>query len=351
MKKIYILILLIIVLIVPLTEASNKDTVIKNKLFAITIPKELDGSYIKKVQKDRIEIFHKESKKAGFGGFAFGIKGYKNPSEHSTLPGSKKLGELTDKKGILYDIVLKYPTDVQYDYTKSSKAPESFKLLYDLGEVIRIKGVNGATYYENQGTKGDDLYKDVLKKHIRAISEKWDSIKLEKENLSYMYNVIAHGKNSDEMLYKIGYMYYDVNADGIDELFIGEIAQGNWKGVIYDIYTMVDRKPQHVISGGSRNRFYVCDDAFICNEYSAGAGESGVSVYALLENSIELFPQVGFKYDSYLNKDKPWFISYANDLNNEKWDNIDEQTFIERKRTFEKYKRFEYVPLSTVEQQ
>ena len=67
--------------------------------------------------------------------------------------------------------------------------------MYDLGEVVRIKGVNGTTYYKNQGTKGDDLYKDILQKHIRAINEKWDSIKLEKENLSYMYNVISLGKN------------------------------------------------------------------------------------------------------------------------------------------------------------
>ena len=96
-----------------------------------------------------------------------------------------------------------------------------------------------------------------------------------------MYNLIPRNK--------IGYAYYDINADGIEELIFGEIAQGKLKGVIYDIYTMVDRKPQHVISGGNRNRYYICDNSFVCNEYSSGANESGVRIYILVENSTELY--------------------------------------------------------------
>ena len=135
-----------------------------------------------------------------------------------------------------------------------------------------------------------------------------------------------------------------MNGDGIDDLFIGEIAQGCWKGVIYDIYTMVNRKPVHVISGGTRNRYYVCNDVFLCNEYSSGAAESGWDVYILVENSTELFPQVSFKYDGYEDKNNPWFISYSND---KKWQKVSEKLFKERKATFDKYKRFNYTPLSS----
>ena len=313
----------------------TKDTTIKNKMFSITLPEELKGIFEVKKEKDKISIFHKDSKKAGFGGFAFGIKAYKNPSDHAVLPGSRKLGELTDKKGNLYDIVLKHPTDVQYDYTKSTEAPENFKLLYDIGDKVNIKGINGSTYFKNQGMRGKDLYKDILKKHKTAIIEKWDSAKLEKENMSYMYNIIPKDK--------IGYSYYDINADGIEELVIGEIAQGNWKGVIYDLYTMVDRKPAHVISGGQRNRYYVCDNSFVCREYSIGALESGVDVYNLVENSTELFPQVSFKYDGYQNKKNPYFISYSDD----KWQNYSQKEFQERKHVFEKYERFNYIPINS----
>ena len=156
--------------------------------------------------------------------------------------------------------------------------------------------------------------------------------------MSYMYNLTD----------KIGYIYYDINVDGIDELLIGEIADGDWKGVIYDIYTMVDRKPQHVISGGSRNRYYVCDNSFICNEYSSGANESGVRVFNLVENSTELFPQVSFKYDGYTNKNKPWFLSYGSNVEEDRWENVDEKTFKERKSVFEKYERFDFIPLKSL---
>jgi hypothetical protein len=175
---------------IPANKDLKKDTTIKNNLFSIILPEELKGLYETKIEKDKISIYHIDSKKAGFGGFAFGIKGYKKPSDHAVLPGSKKLGELTDKKGILYDIVLKHPTDVQYDYTKSSEAPESFKILYEIGDIINIQGIKGSTYYKNQGTKGESLYKEVLKRHITAIKEKWDSQKLEEENMSYMYNIL-----------------------------------------------------------------------------------------------------------------------------------------------------------------
>ncbi len=326
-------------------KCANKNTgaVIKNRLFSVTLPNEFKGTYSAEVKKDTISVYDKAAKKAGFGGFAFAVRAYKNPSEHAMLPGGKKIGELTDGKGTLYDMVLKYPTDVQYDYTKSSEMPDSYKALYDLGETVNIQGYKGAKYFKAQGTKGEDLYKDILKKHITAINEKWDSEKLEKENMSYMYNVM---KSTPNLMNKVGFTYYDVNKDGIDELFIGEIAQGAWKGVIYDIYTTVNRKPVHVISGGSRNRYYACDDAFICNEYSAGAMESGLKVYNLVENSAELFPQVSFKYDGYTNRKNPWFLSYGSGLNEDEWQNVSEETFKKRKQIFERYIRFDYTPLS-----
>ena len=319
--------------------ANMPDKVYSNKLFSVTIPAEYSGTYKVKKEKDKISLFHTESQKSGFGGFIFGIKAYKNPADHAMLPGGKKIGELTDKRGNLYDIVLKYPTDVQYDYTKGGNPPDSYKQLYDFGNITDIKGIKGSTYYKNHGMKGEALYKEVLQKHLTAKKEKWDSVKLEQEDMSYMYNITD----------KIGYIYYDVNGDGIDELLIGEIADGAWKGTIYDIYTMVNREPKHVISGGARNRYYVCDNSFICNEYSSGANESGVRVYNLVENSVELFPQVSFKYDGYTNPKKPWFLTYSTDINEDKWENVSEQTFKERKKVFEKYERFDFFPLCKIE--
>ena len=346
MKKVVVLFVVVMLLTQISAFAKNKNRTIKNKFFAITMPEKFDELYEADVKKDRISIYDKESKKNGFGGFAFGIKVYKNPADHAVLPGGKKIGELVDKKGTIYDVVLKHPTDVQYDYTKGTTPPEMFKSLYEVGETINIEGIKGSRYYKNRGMKGEELYREILEKHVNAIKNKFDSTELEKQNMSYMYNVISQEKGN--ALDKIGYAYYDVNADGIEELLIGEISDGNWKGVIYDLYTMVNRVPKHVLSAGERNRFFVCDDVFLCNEYSSGAGESGMRVYNLVENTTELFPQVSFKYDEYTNKDNPWFISYGSDINDEKWESMPENEINERKSVFEKYLRFDFKPLSTL---
>ena len=321
---------------------NDNNIKISNKLFYISVPKEAKGEYKVKRINNGIFIFDKPSRKAGFGGFAFGISAYKNPSEYAMNPGTQKLGELTDKKGNIYDITLIRPTDVQYDYVNGKS--KSYDLLYNHGDNVEIIGKRDNKYYKNQGTKGENLYKSILQKHINAVEQKWDSIKLEQENMSYMYNVLAHSNKN--VLENIGYAYYDVNGDGIDELFIGEISNEDWKGIVYDIYTMVNRKPVHVVSGGSRNRYFVCDDVFLCNEYSSGAKESGILVYILVENSNELFPQVGFKYDGYANQKTPWFISY--NFKKDEWENVSEQTYNERKKVFNRYERFDYIPLSTL---
>ena len=318
--------------------SNKKPKFVSNKLFSLTMPAEIKGKFLVKKKNNGITIYDKQSKKAGFGGLAFGVRAYKNPSDHAMMPGGVKIGELVDKKGNIYDMVLYHPTDVQYDYVNNVLEP--YMTLYKLGEVVEINGKNGSTYYKNQGMKGENLYNEILKKHISAINEKWDSTKLENENMSYMYNVLA--PSNKNLLNKIGYTYYDTNADGIEELLIGEIADGAWKGVIYDMYTMVDRKPQHVVSGGSRDRYFACDGTFICNEYSSGAKESGLRTYILVENSIELFPQVEFKYDGYTNEKQPWFIIYGS----QDKENVTEEKYNERKKVFDDYERFDYIPLS-----
>ena len=350
---IYIIILTVL-LIIPVAFAENNDSsdkvVISNKLFSLSLPAVTKNTYTIKKEKDTVLIYDKVSQKAGYGGFVFGIKAYKHPSEHAMMPGGEKIGELTNKMGFIYDMVLIRPTDVQYDYVNGIS--DSYKTLYnlssdlesDVDNKIIIEGKGKNKYYKNQGMKGGDLYKKILQKHITAIEEKWDSTKLEKEHMSYMYNVLS--SSNKNMKDKIGYAYYDINGDGIEELLIGEIADVNCKCVIYDIYTMVNRKPAHVISGGNSGKYYVCNESFLCNEYSSGADECCVNVYILVENSVELYPQVGFKSDSSNTGFKSWYISY--NLFKDEWKYISESAFKERKSVFEKYKRFDYLPLSKV---
>ena len=109
---------------------------------------------------------------------------------------------------------------------------------------------------------------------------------------------------------------------------------------------MVDRKPAHVLSGWDRSRYFVCDDFFLCNEYSEGADLSGCTVTALMDNSTETYPQVMFKMDGYENKEQPWFISYGPE---EEWENVTEEEYNEVKDRFSNYNRFDYTPMAEVQ--
>ncbi|MBO4336486.1 MAG: hypothetical protein J5842_00240, partial [Lachnospiraceae bacterium] len=137
------------------------------------------------------------------------------------------------------------------------------------------------------------------------------------------------------------YAYLDVNNDGIDELLIGEIAEGDLKGTVYDIYTMVDRKPVHVLSGSGRDRYYALEYGMLLNERSGGADDSEWLSFDIEPNTTNILPQLGVKMDGYEDKDNPWFVSYGDD----EWESISEEEFEDYKSRFE-YVRFDFTPLA-----
>ncbi len=305
--------------------------------FEITVPDELKDIVDVEVSSDRIDIYHKESKDAGFGGLEFSIWAVPTPSEYAGGP-YIKIGELNGAS--TFDMVKGEATEIQWDYNLPDM-PADFQKIYDAKDTIlaSIKGINGNTYNEGAGMKGEDLYRDVLEKYVRAVHEKWDANKLEEEDMSPEFFYI--GSETANGLDNIGIAYRDVNCDGIDELFVGDMADDEGK-IIYDVYTMVDRKSAHVVTGTARDRYYDHEDSFLCNEWSAGAGSSGCDLYALMNNSTELVYQYGYKYDEYENEEKPWFKSY----DKETYESITEEEFNESFAMADNYVKLEYKPLS-----
>ena len=121
------------------SEINNDELVVSNDYFAFTMPYKTNGTY--KVTKDNNGIFIYEiaSERTGLGGFAFGLKIFQNPKDYANGPGVEKIGELTDKKGVIYDMVLIRPTEIQHGDDKKIK--EKYARLYDFGETVEIKGV------------------------------------------------------------------------------------------------------------------------------------------------------------------------------------------------------------------
>ncbi len=322
----------------------GKKQTAKTDLFEVEMPDDFEGLYDTVIENNTVSFYEVEARAGDFGGFAFAVSAYENPDDYANANAVTKIGELKTKDGKLYDVVMSEPSDVQYDMTSDEQSVNYMKL-YNYRQDVgwHIVGEDGATYNNGQGIHGEDLYGDVIKRHITAIQEGWDPNKLEAEGMSSMYSVISDGKGAD-VLDNIGFFYKDINYDGIDELMIGEIAEGEWKGIIYDLYTMKDRSPIHVISGYDRDRYYISDPATVVEEYSAGAGESGWVMNSLYCNSADLVSNVAFKYDSYTDPDNPYFVSY--NLEGDEWENVTEADFEQLKGNYGDYLRIDYTPLS-----
>lgn len=301
------------------TATATPTPVLNNKIFKINMPNRFDGLYDTEVDDKSINFYDKECKSEGYSGWAFGIAAYENPNDWAGGP-IEKVGELSLNDNKLYDIVIIYPTESQYGFDRDM--PEKFKNLYDARfEIAKtVESNDGNKISVGAGNAGENIYKDVIKKHITAIEEKWDSDKLDSEHMSELYSMMD---DSGNLLDSVGYFYKDINVDGIDELLIGEISDDAHDGLVYDIYTMVDRKPTHVVSGGERDRYYILQNGFVLNEYSNSATNSGSDVYNLQTNSTELFLQFAFKYDEDADSKNPWFVSYdSSNSDNRKWDSV-----------------------------
>ncbi|MCR5421054.1 MAG: hypothetical protein K6E98_08615 [Lachnospiraceae bacterium] len=327
-------------------EAAVKVTgeVVDNGLFQMTVSRDYEGSYKIETSDDMIAVYDKEAMEADFGGYVFSVKACKYPGDYAGGIG-KKVGEIKKDEEVLYDIVMEFASDVQYDYiTYSDEAPESYMRLYEGAEdmVKTLKPVSEGEFIWGSGCLGDGMYTDIIDKHITAIKEKWDASRLEQEGMSTEYNVIDIATGGEAMK-SVGYAYLDINLDGVEELLIGEIAEGNLKGVVYDIYTIVDRKPAHVVTGWSRNRYYALENGMICNEGSGGAALTEWQIIDIVPNSVEMIPQYSIKYDGYENEKNPWFICYGDD----EWESITEEEakdFLSRGV----YLRLDFIPFSEI---
>ena len=320
---------------------STSAETISNKFFSLTMPDDTKDTYAVDKYDNEISIIEKISSKTEMGGFAFGLKIYRSPDDYVTFDGFKKIGELTAKNGVIYDMVLMRPTDIQYE--EGDEVKRNYERLYEVGNNVEIKGINGNKYVKGKGMKGEELYKDVLLKYKKAFNENWGFKKYENENMGYAYYNLKEAKPNTDLMKEIGYTYYDVNNDGIEELIIGPTDKEK-SGYIYDIYTMKNRKPIHVVSGGDLDKHFVCNDYFICKQYSINGTENVLSTFFLESNSKTMTPQYSIKYNSDKNAKMRWAESYGKSYI---WDPISKKIYKNTLKNYTKdYKKFNFVPFS-----
>ena len=327
--------------VIEMTDLS--DGIITTDLIQVTIPEELRGMACAAVYDDTIDIYDRALVNAGYPGLVFSI-GISSDCDVFAGGMYTKEGEIFGADGTVYNLGKGLASEIQWD-PDVPKMPESYRKLYAASDRIieNITGVGDNLFVYKSGTKGEELYPGILDRYITAISEKWSPDQFEQQYMSGELAVLA--SNSEDPFESIGFAYADINGDGIDELLIGNRNGATPDGMLYDIYTMVDREPAHVVSSYLRDRYYAAGGFDICNEYSAGAGEYGTVLYILIPNSTELFWEIAYKCDEYENEESPWFKAYY-DM---EWEAVTEEEYNTAMESINKEKLIpEFTPLSRV---
>lgn len=121
---------------------------VSNEYFSFMMPKSAKGTYSVIKEENGIYICEKISEQRGQGGFAFAVNFYKTPDDYADMEDVRKIGELADKNGKLYDIVLRQPREIYYG--NGRKIAKNYRRLYDFAPNVEIKGINGNKFTKVQ---------------------------------------------------------------------------------------------------------------------------------------------------------------------------------------------------------
>lgn len=141
----------------------------------------------------------------------------------------------------------------------------------------------------------------------------------------------------------LGFCYYDVDGNGVDELIIGSVNEYSMPESVFDIYTFADGELIPVVQGWERNEYRVTTTGEIMNLASAGAMNYWYGFYTL-ENG-ELVRKYVLVYNAEENPDAPYYIVNADETQQLPTD-AEAETIMSR---FENEAvAFDYIPLSEI---
>lgn len=131
---------------------------------------------------------------------------------------------------------------------------------------------------------------------------------------------------------ELGYGFFDLDDNGVEELLIGIIDGGEgYRGMIYDLYTIKEGEITQMLSSLERIRYYICNDNIIAYEGSGGAGSSNYSFYKLEKDDGNLTLTDAVIYEDGYGVENPWYyftakLVYQKDLNSaEHYRSIDQE--------------------------
>lgn len=136
-----------------------------------------------------------------------------------------------------------------------------------------------------------NTYQDILDNAYEVITHR-DADFVEADEIFSYIGIWESGlgRNTDEALAGIGYTFYDVDGNGIEELIIMDTNKESdiWDNRILTMYSLLDGKPVLVIDGWARNRYYLLNDGTFYNEGSGGAAYTIFATYRMAEDGVSI---------------------------------------------------------------
>lgn len=289
--------------------AWGQGETVSNDLFSVVVPEEIAGISDVAVNSESISFYEKISH-GKYGGFVGSIELYESVRDYGSIPNYRRAGIIQKNDGSKLDVVLVYPSDVQFDIEDQDSVDHYGQIQDGFREQIvpSLEAVDGS-YIPQEEVDTTGIYMEILEQMARDLQEGKDPEGFEEDGFSYVYGLPVGSEEGPSAVF--GYAFADLNCDGYDEMMIGTIRNG----MIYDLYTQLDGEVIHVFCGGERDRLTLVgheDDPWreLREEASGGASNTVINFFNLEPTKGELFREVSFVYDSQADPENPFGVSY-----------------------------------------
>lgn len=232
--------------------------------------------------------------------------------------------------------------DAAYPWS-DSPIPAVESLMTALG--ARSAGVEaetsaGAAPDMQSADSAPNAYAGILDAYYTAITQQVDVEDLPSYINPELYPCIHYGS--------IGFCYYDINSDGVQELLISG-GEGSTSG-FYNIYTVDNGQCITVFQGWDRNWLMLLSDGTVVNHRSGAAWWSS-SVFSRLDGS-SLVPFYSLIVDGdEVDAGGPFFVSDGSDLTSDPstWQSISQQEYEQISAAYEAQSvTLDYTPITAL---
>ena len=165
-----------------------------------------------------------------------------------------------------------------------------------LEEDIGIENRNYTTDI-NSDFEVSEKKQEAVEVDYNLYDEMINGIKANKESIwCFVPDTSLEVEMYDSVLESLGYLQEDIDGDGVDELLFGGVQsttsgrdQDAWSdSSIYDLFTIRNGKVLHVLSGGYRNMYHLCEGGIIVKEGSGSCMEGHNMVYRYSKGELKL---------------------------------------------------------------